>query len=235
MAAKQPPVLAIDGPSGSGKGTICRDVANRMGWHLLDSGALYRLVAVAADRRGLALDAADALAALGAELDIVFGADERGQERVLLDGNDVTRELRSEVTGNRASRVAAHPAVRTALVAMQRGFRQWPGLVADGRDMGSVIFPDAEAKVFLTASPGERAKRRYKQLIEKGIDATLDSLSSEIAERDRRDAAREVAPLKPAPDARLIDTTGMTIPAVVETVLTYLRERLDESTGQLRT
>lgn len=234
MTTQPPPVLAIDGPSGSGKGTISLKVAERLGWHLLDSGALYRLVALAAERHGVALDAAEALAALAAGLDAVFGTDDAGQERVLLEGEDVTRELRAETSGDRASRVAAIPAVRAALVNRQRGFRQWPGLVADGRDMGSIIFPDAQAKVFLTASPEERARRRYKQLIEKGIDANLDRLSAEIAERDRRDAAREVAPLRPAPDARLIDTTGIGIPAVVEQVVAYLHQRIGESDGTHR-
>jgi len=232
--ARQPPVLAIDGPSGSGKGTICVNVAHRIGWHLLDSGALYRLVALAAKRHDVALDDAEALAALAAGLDTEFSVDADGRERVLLEGEDITLELRAETSGDRASRVAAIPAVRAALVDRQRGFRQWPGLVADGRDMGSVIFPDARAKVFLTASPEERARRRYKQLIEKGIDANISGLASDIAERDRRDAAREVAPLRPAPDARLIDTTGIGIPEVVEQVLDFLRGRIGELGGQHR-
>ena len=223
--SEQAPVLAVDGPGGSGKGTICRAVAGRMGWHLLDSGALYRLVAIACARAGTDFADHDALAAVAAGLDAAF---EPGPEDTLvrLAGEDVTRELRAETTGNRASVVAAVPAVRAALVERQRAFRQPPGLVADGRDMGSVIFPDAEAKVFLTASAGERARRRHKQLLEKGIDAKLDRLYTEIAERDRRDSERAVAPLRPCDDAYYLDTTGMTIPAVIEEVLRYVRERL---------
>lgn len=219
------PVLAVDGPSGSGKGTICRAVADRLGWHLLDSGALYRVVAIAADRAGVALDDADGLAAVAADLDVAF---EPGEDdtRVRLGGEDVTRELRAETTGNRASIVAAVPAVRAALVERQRAFRRQPGLVADGRDMGSVIFPDAGAKVFLTASARERARRRHKQLLEKGIDANLDRLYTEVAERDRRDSERAVAPLRPCDDAYCLDTTGMSIPEVVEAVVGFVEQRL---------
>ena len=219
------PVLAVDGPGGSGKGTICREVAAAMGWHLLDSGALYRAVAVYAERRGVLLDDADALAALAGVLPVEFEPEE-DDTRVILDGQDVTRELRAETTGDRASRVAAIPAVRSALVQRQRDFRQSPGLVADGRDMGTVIFPDATAKVFLTASPRERARRRYKQLVEKGIDANIDRLYDEIVERDRRDEQRPVAPLRPAEEARIIDTTTMSIPEVVEEVVSFLRSAL---------
>jgi cytidylate kinase len=219
------PVLAIDGPGGSGKGTVCRAVADRLGWHLLDSGALYRVVAIAADRQGIALDDHEALAALAAGLDVSFEP-ASDDTRVLLGGEDVTRELRAETTGNRASIVAAVPAVRGALVDRQRAFRRAPGLVADGRDMGSVIFPDAQAKVFLTASARERARRRHKQLLEKGIDANLERLYTEIAERDRRDSERAVAPLRPAEDACYLDTTGMSIPEVVEAVVEFLEGRL---------
>ena len=223
--AEQAPVLAVDGPSGSGKGTICRAVAKALGWHLLDSGALYRLVGIAAGRAGVDFEDHPALAAVAADLDAGFEpADD--DTRVLLGGEDVTRELRAETTGNRASIVAAVPAVRTALVNRQRGFRRPPGLVADGRDMGSVIFPDSQAKIFLTASARERARRRHKQLLEKGLDANIDRLYVEIAERDRRDSERAVAPLRPCEDAYFLDTTGMEIPAVVEAVVGYLRERL---------
>ncbi len=219
------PVLAVDGPGGSGKGTICRQVAEAMGWHLLDSGALYRAVAVYAGQRGVPLDDAEGLAGLAAELPVDFEPAE-DDTRVILSGADVTRELRAETTGDRASRVAAIPAVREALVQRQRDFRQPPGLVADGRDMGTVIFPDAEAKVFLTASARERARRRYKQLVEKGIDANIDRLYDEIVERDRRDEQRAVAPLKPAPDARVIDTTTMSIDEVAQSVISFLRAAL---------
>ncbi len=225
------PVLAVDGPSGAGKGTICRQVAERMGWRLLDSGALYRLVAVAAGQHHLSLDDAPALARLAADLDVEFMVDDAGGERVLLDGRDVSAEIRTETCGNLASRVAALPAVREALVTLQHRFRRQPGLVADGRDMGTVIFPDAEAKVFLTASPEARAQRRYKQLIEKGFDANLRSLCTEIAERDARDCQREVSPLKPAEDALVVDTTRLSIDQVVERVLVHLRNSLHQGRG----
>jgi cytidylate kinase len=219
------PVIAIDGPSGSGKGTVCRLVARALGWHLLDSGALYRLVALAGDRAGL--DASDRAghAALAESLDIRFEVDEAGAERVLLGGEDITRELRSEKAGNAASRVAAWPEVRKALFQRQRRFMQPPGLVADGRDMGSVVFQDAGLKIFLTASAEERARRRYKQLKEKGLGVNLAALSAEIAERDRRDATRQVAPLVACQDAVVIDSTSLDIDAVVERVLELARDR----------
>jgi cytidylate kinase len=216
-------VLAIDGPSGSGKGTVSRLVAARLGWHLLDSGALYRVLAVAADRHGVQLDRQDALEGLAAGLDVAF-VDRGGTEiRIVLEGEDVTDAVRTEGCGDAASRVAALPRVRTALLARQRAFREPPGLVADGRDMGTVVFPDAAFKVFLTASAEERAKRRYKQLKEKGFDVSLSALSREIAERDQRDASRPVAPLKPAPDATVLDNTGMSIDEVVERVLAQVQ------------
>jgi len=221
--ARAAPVLAIDGPGGAGKGTISRLVAGRLGWHLLDSGALYRLVALAALDRGVPLDAEAALAALAGRLDVSFEGVEAGT-RVLLDGRDATRAIRSEAAGDGASRVAVLPAVRAALVARQRAFRQPPGLVADGRDMGGVIFPDAVLKVFLTASVEERARRRHKQLKEKGIDVSLTALSKDMMERDRRDSERSIAPLRPSDDARTLDTTGMDIPAVVAVVLKWAGE-----------
>jgi cytidylate kinase len=217
------PVVTIDGPSGSGKGTVSRAVAKQLGWALLDSGALYRLVALAGRRAGAALDDAAALTGLAEQFDIRFDADEDGEERVWLGGDDVTRELRTEAAGNDASKVAALPAVRAALLERQRRFAVAPGLVADGRDMGTVVFPQAGLKIFLTASPDERALRRHKQLKEKGVAATLAALSLEIAERDQRDSTRAVAPLVASADAVLLDTTGMPVKAVVERVLSLVR------------
>jgi len=219
-------VIAIDGPSGSGKGTVCRAVANRLGWHLLDSGALYRLVALAGAARGL--DPADepGHAAVAAGLDVRFEVGSDGGERVALDGRDVTRELRAESTGGMASQVAVMPGVRAALLGRQRAFARAPGLVADGRDMGTVVFPSADLKVFLTASAEERALRRYKQLKEKGLAANLADLSQDIRERDRRDAARSAAPLRPADDAVIIDSTGTPAEAVTEQILELVRARL---------
>ena len=219
------PVIAIDGPSGSGKGTVCRRVAQALGWHLLDSGALYRLVALAGERAGLQANDEAGHAALAGTLDIRFEVGATGDERVLLAGEDVTRELRSEKTGNAASRVAAWPAVRKALFQRQRQFMQAPGLVADGRDMGSVVFQDAGLKIFLTASAEERARRRHNQLKEKGLGVNLAALSAEIAERDRRDATRKVAPLVACEDAVVVDSTSMQIEAVVEKVLELARDR----------
>jgi cytidylate kinase len=214
-----PPVVTIDGPSGSGKGTISRAVAERVGWHLLDSGALYRLVALAGKLKGLDPQDAEAHARVALSMDVVFSAAPDGGERVLLDGREVTAEIRSEEGGQGASRVAAWPPVRAALVERQRAFAEPPGLVADGRDMGTVIFPEAPLKVFLTASAAERAQRRYKQLKDKGSDVSLPALSREIAERDARDSTRAVAPLKPASDAAVIDSTALTIEQVVDRVL----------------
>jgi cytidylate kinase len=214
-------VVTIDGPSGSGKGTISRGVAAHLGWHFLDSGALYRLVALAATRRGVALDDAEALAAVAHAMQVHFGAAHE-VERVRLGHDDVTAELRSEAAGAAASRVAVIPAVREALLQRQRDFARPPGLVADGRDMGTVVFPDATLKVFLTASSEERAARRHKQLKEKGIDVSLPDLSSGIAQRDARDANRSVAPLKPARDARVIDSTSVTPEEVIARILAWL-------------
>ncbi len=222
------PVIAIDGPSGSGKGTVARAVARHLGWSLLDSGALYRLVALAGRAAAVGLDDAAALAQIARGFDIRFGSDDRGEELVWLAGVDVTRALRTEQAGNDASKVAALPPVRAALLERQRGFAQAPGLVADGRDMGTVVFPSAEVKIFLTASADERAVRRYKQLKEKGVAATLAALSLEIAERDRRDSTRTASPLVASADAVLLDTTGMSVDAVIARVLETARERLKQ-------
>lgn len=219
------PIVTIDGPSSSGKGTISRIVAARVGWHLLDSGALYRLVALGGVLRGLDPDDVEEHVAVARSMRVEFAAAATGEEQVFLNGQDVTRRIRTEEAGAGASRVAAWPAVRVALTDRQRAFARPPGLVADGRDMGTVIFPGARLKVFLTASAGERAERRHKQLIEKGSAASLAALSREIAERDLRDSTRQVAPLKPAPDAQLLDSTGLSIDAVVERVLALGRER----------
>jgi CMP/dCMP kinase len=216
------PVLTIDGPSGSGKGTISRLVAQRLGWHYLDSGALYRAVAVAAGWADLDLDDGGALVRCTFDTEIGFREDAAGELRVIVNGNDATDELRTETAGAAASAIAAIPAVRAALKERQRAFRCAPGLVADGRDMGTVIFQDAPYKVFLTASAEERADRRYKQLKDKGVSVTLDGLLREILARDARDANRAVAPLRPAEDAVRIDTTGLGIDAVVDRVLALL-------------
>ncbi len=218
------PVATIDGPSSSGKGTISRIVAARVGWHLLDSGALYRLVAYGGALKGVDPDDVAEHVSIARHMNVEFGS-VSGDERVLFEGEDVTRKIRTEEAGAGASRVAAWPAVRAALFELQRSFAKPPGLVADGRDMGTVIFPGARLKVFLTASAEERAQRRHKQLIEKGSAASLAALSREIAERDLRDSTRQVAPLKPAPDALLLDSTGLSIDAVVERVLSLGRER----------
>ena len=218
------PVITIDGPSGSGKGTISRRVAAALGWHLLDSGALYRLVALAATKTGQADATEEALAAIASDLEVRFGADDAREERVWLDDADVTAEIRTEECGLLASHVAAMPAVRDALLSLQKGFRTAPGLVADGRDMGTTVFPDAKLKVFLTASAEERAKRRHKQLKDKGIDVSLPALSRDIEDRDRRDSERSVAPLRPAEDARLLDSSNQTIDEVTQTVLDWAHE-----------
>ncbi len=223
------PVLTVDGPSGSGKGTICALVARELGWHLLDSGALYRLVALGAMRHDIDLADEAALATYAAELDVQFALQADGSApRILLEGEVVGDALRTETCGNAASKVAALGAVREALLQRQRDFQQLPGLVADGRDMGTVVFPQAGLKIFLTASVDERAQRRYKQLKEKGIGANLPDLLTEIAERDARDAERSVAPLKPAADAVVLDTTCLTIHEVRDKVLGLCRERFEQ-------
>jgi CMP/dCMP kinase len=212
-------IVTIDGPSGSGKGTISRAIARHSAWHLLDSGALYRLVALAGLEAGLAADDVPHHARLARDMAVSFEVTREGSERVRLGARDVTAAIRSEEAGQGASRVAAWPAVRAALLERQRAFARPPGLVADGRDMGTVVFPEAELKIFLTATPEERALRRYKQLKDKGSDVSLAALSREIAERDLRDQTREVSPLKPASDACVIDSSRLSVEAVVGRVL----------------
>lgn len=210
------PVIAIDGPTASGKGTVAQRVAQQLGFHYLDSGALYRLTALTALRAGIALSDEAALAELAARLPCRFAGSD-----ILLGGELVTDAIRAEQVGNSASKIAALPAVRRALVDLQLGFRTQPGLVADGRDMGTVIFPSANLKVFLTASVEARAQRRYKQLIEKGFSANIDDLCRDLKERDARDTERTTAPLKPAQDARVLDTSGLTIESAVDQILKW--------------
>jgi cytidylate kinase len=220
------PIMTIDGPSGSGKGTVARAAAKALGWGLLDSGALYRLVALAGRRAAVSLENGPALAQLAIDFDIRFGADSAGEEVVWLDGAEVTGEIRTEMAGNDASKVAALPTVRAALLERQRRFAVAPGLVADGRDMGTVVFPQAQVKIFLTASAEERAQRRYKQLKQKGVAANLAALSREIAERDQRDSTRAVSPLVASDDAVSVDTTGMTVDDVIGRVLRIAHGRI---------
>ena len=221
------PVIAIDGPSGAGKGTVSVILARRLGFHYLDSGALYRLLAVAAARHQVTFDNIDGLAVLAAHMDILFRmAPGDAEPGITLEGEDVTRLLRGEQIGAQASRIATIPEVRAALLRRQRVFARPPGLVADGRDMGTVVFPDAALKVFLTASADERARRRYNQLIGKGETASLRDLVAQVSERDERDRTRPVAPLRPADDATVMDSTTMTIDEVVEAILAVARERL---------
>jgi cytidylate kinase len=218
------PVIAVDGPAASGKGTVAAGVARTLGFHLLDSGSLYRLVALKALEADVPVDAEVPLARLAAGLDAVFR-----DGTILVDGRDVTAAIRSEAVSAAASHVAVHPAVRDALLVRQRAFRRPPGLVADGRDMGTVVFPEALVKVFVTASAEERARRRYKQLIEKGISVTLDGLLRDIQERDARDASRAAAPLKPAADATILDTTNMTIDAAIRFVIDQYKVKVSSA------
>jgi cytidylate kinase len=222
----QAPVITIDGPSGSGKGTVAGLLAKRLGWCLLDSGALYRLLAFAARNHGVDLTNEEALKLLAAHLDVQFEAatDDHGQ-RIILEGEDVTLAIRNEQIGSGASQVASLPAVREALLQRQRAFQEFPGLIADGRDMGTVVFPAAPLKVFLTASAEERARRRYLQLKAKGDDVSLSSLLDEIRVRDERDTQRAVAPLKPAQDAIQLDSTELSIEQVLERILSEVALR----------
>lgn len=218
------PIVTIDGPGGAGKGSVCRRLADRLGWHLLDSGALYRLTGLAARARSVALEDASGLALLARNLEVEFIA-APGQEllEIHLDGKRVDDELRGEQAGADASRIAAVPAVREALLQRQRDFARAPGLIADGRDMGTVVFPEAMLKVFLTASAEERARRRYKQLLEQGLSANLRALEKEMEERDQRDRERAISPLQPAVDAWILDSTALRMDAVVE----LIHSRLD--------
>jgi cytidylate kinase len=225
MSVPVVPVVTIDGPSGSGKGTVSRLLAARLGWHLLDSGALYRLVALAGLRAGLATSDVEGHVRLAQAMDVRFEAGPANEERILLQGEDVSGSLREEAAGAGASRVAVWPAVRSVLLSRQHAEARPPGLIADGRDMGTVVFPLAPLKVFLTASAAERAQRRYKQLKEKDSSVSLAALSREIAERDRRDMTRPVAPLVPAPDAIVLDSTALDAHAVTEQVWSRGRER----------
>lgn len=225
------PVITIDGPSGSGKGTISRFLARMLGWHFLDSGALYRLVGLGGAHHGIENSNEAEIANYARQLAVRFEAGEPDQEpKIFLEERDVTTELRTETCGELASRVAAIPAVREALLERQRNFRQPPGLVADGRDMGTTVFPEAKLKIFLTASAEERAQRRYKQLKDKGISVTLAALVQEINQRDERDSSRSVSPLIPAPDAVIVDTSEMDIPQVLNRIQELVRQAMPDLT-----
>ncbi|MDP5253678.1 MULTISPECIES: (d)CMP kinase [unclassified Vibrio] len=220
-----PPIVTVDGPSGAGKGTLCMRLAKALGFHLLDSGAIYRVLALAAIHHGVDTESEEALVPLATHLDVQFIA-EGDLVKVILEGEDVSSQLRKEETGMAASKVAAFPRVREALLRRQRAFEGEPGLVADGRDMGTIVFPQANAKLFLDASAEERANRRLKQLQDKGVNVKFDALLSEIRERDDRDRNRAVAPLRPASDALVIDSTSMTIDEVVAKALQYIESKL---------
>ncbi len=220
------PVITIDGPSGAGKGTVARIVAEQLGWHLLDSGAIYRVLAVATQHHHVDVDDEEPLIPMAAHLDVQFEISSQGESKVILEGEDVTNTIRTEEIGSLASKVAAFPRVREALLRRQRAFSVAPGLVADGRDMGTVVFSNAPVKVFLTASAEERAERRFNQLKEKGFDVKIGRLLDDIRQRDERDRNREVAPLVPAEGALIIDSTDLSIQEVVNKVLSFANEKL---------
>lgn len=221
------PVITVDGPSGAGKGTLCKVLAEKLGWHLLDSGAIYRVLALAALHHQVDITSEDALVPLASHLDVRF-VTQNGQLKIILESEDVSDTIRTEKVGNTASQIAAFPRVREALLRRQRNFRELPGLVADGRDMGTVVFTDAPIKIFLDASAEERARRRMIQLQEKGFCGKFDRLLLEIKERDERDRNRAVAPLVPAADALVIDSTDLSIEEVIEKVLTYAQSVMKE-------
>lgn len=223
--AKIVPVITIDGPSGSGKGTIAQRVARALGWHFLDSGALYRLVALAARNHGVGWDNEAGLEVLARNMDVQFFASDKGDPRIVMEGEDVSRDIRTDEMGQGASKVAILPAVREGLLQRQRDFRDMPGLVADGRDMGTVVFTDAPLKIYLTASADERADRRYKQLHEKGLSANLSDLLRSIQARDEQDMNRPIAPLKPAEGALMLDSTRSSIEDVFNQVMAEVRAR----------
>jgi cytidylate kinase len=220
------PVITIDGPSGAGKGTVARIVAKQLGWQLLDSGAIYRVLAIATRHHGVGVEDEEPLIPMAAHLDVQFAINSNGESQVILEGEDVTTSIRSEEIGDLASKVAAFPRVREALLRRQRAFKVSPGLVADGRDMGTVVFVDAPVKVFLTASAEERAERRFNQLKEKGDGVKLGRLLHDIRQRDERDENRKVAPLVPAEGALLIDSTDLSIKEVVNKILSFSNEAL---------
>ncbi|MCA6998691.1 (d)CMP kinase [Dickeya solani] len=221
------PVITVDGPGGAGKGTLCKALANALQWNLLDSGAIYRVLALAALHHQVDIASEEALVPIASHLDVRF-VPENGQLKVILEGEDVSNEIRSQEVGNTASQAAVFPRVREALLRRQRAFREMPGLIADGRDMGTVVFPDAPVKIFLDAGAEERAKRRMLQLQAKGFNVNFERLLSEIKERDERDRNRPVAPLVPAPDALVLDSTHMTLDEVVVQALAYVRQKLPQ-------
>jgi cytidylate kinase len=224
------PVIAVDGPSGTGKGTICSHLATWLGWNLLDSGALYRILAVATEKRHLDLDNESAIAKIAESLDVVFQQPQPGKDiTVIFEGDDIGQKIRTEECGNSASQIAILPQVRSALLDRQRQFQQSPGLIADGRDMGTVVFTDAPLKIYLIAAAEERATRRYKQLKQKGFDVNLPRLAADIAERDTRDSQRTISPLRPADDAIVVDTTKMDISEVIKKIEDLVQETLPDA------